>query len=39
MQSRGYAIAVGIAVFGAALVFAAAFFLRDRAGRIITAED
>lgn len=37
--SQGYAIAVGIAVFGAALVFAAAFFLRDRAGRIITAED
>lgn len=37
--SEGYAIAVSIAVFGAALVFAAAFFLRDRAGRIITAED
>lgn len=37
--SSGYAIAVGIAVFGAALVFVAAFFLRDRAGRTITAED
>jgi MFS family permease len=35
----GYAIAVSIAVFGAVLVFAAAFFLRDRAGRVITAED
>jgi MFS family permease len=37
--SQGYAIAVGIAVFGAAIVVAAAYFLRDRAGRIITAED
>jgi MFS family permease len=37
--SSGYAIAVGIAVFGAALVFVAAFFLHDRAGRTITAED
>lgn len=36
---QGYAIAVGIAVFGAALVFVAAFFLQDRAGRVITAED
>jgi MFS family permease len=37
--SQGYAIAVGIAVFGAATVVVAAYFLRDRAGRIITAED
>lgn len=37
--TEGYGIAVGIAVFGAALVFGAAFFLRDRAGRVITAED
>jgi MFS family permease len=37
--SEGYAIAVGIAVFGAAIVVVAAYFLRDRAGRIITAED
>jgi MFS family permease len=37
--SQGYAIAVSIAVFGSVLVFAAAFFLRDRAGRVITAED
>jgi MFS family permease len=37
--SQGYAIAVGIAVFGAAIVVVAAYFLRDRAGRIITAED
>jgi hypothetical protein len=30
---------VSIAGFGAALVFLAAFFLKDRAGREITAED
>ena len=37
--TQGYPIAVSIAVFGAALVCVAAFFLRDRAGREITAED
>jgi MFS family permease len=37
--TQGYGIAVGIAVFGAAVVFLAAFFLKDRAGREITAED
>jgi len=37
--SQGYSIAVSIAVFGAALVFLAAFFMRDRTGRVITAED
>ncbi|SFM81549.1 Predicted arabinose efflux permease, MFS family [Pseudonocardia ammonioxydans] len=37
--TEGYGIAVGIAVFGAVLVFGAAYFLRDRAGRVITAED
>lgn len=35
----GYGIAVSIAGFGAALVFLSAFFLKDRAGREITAED
>jgi MFS family permease len=37
--SQGYAIAVGIAVFGAALVTIAALFLADRAGRAITAVE
>lgn len=37
--SHGYAIAVGIAVFGAVLVSGAAFFLADRAGRAITAVE
>jgi MFS family permease len=38
-SSQGYAFAVGIAGFGAVVVFAAAFFLRDRSGRVITAEE
>lgn len=37
--SHGYALAVGIAAFGSVVVFAAGFFLRDRSGRIITAEE
>ncbi|MBO0874419.1 MAG: MFS transporter [Pseudonocardia sp.] len=37
--SQGYALAVGIAAVGAVVVFAAGFFLRDRSGRIITAEE
>ena len=37
--SSGYGIAVGIAVAGAAIVALAALFLRDRTGRVITAEE
>ncbi|MFC5137546.1 MFS transporter [Actinomycetospora rhizophila] len=37
--SAGYGIAVGIAVVGAAIVTVAALFLRDRAGRVITADE
>ena len=37
--SSGYGIAVGIAVLGAAIVTVAALFLRDRSGRVITAEE
>ena len=37
--TEGYGIAVSIAVVGAVLVFGAALRLRDRAGRVITAED
>ena len=37
--TSGYGIAVGIAVFGAAIVTIAALFLRDRSGRVITAEE
>jgi len=37
--TQGYTFAVSIAVFGATLVFTTAFFLRDRVGRVITAED
>jgi MFS family permease len=37
--TSGYGIAVGIAVFGAAIVTVAAVFLRDRSGRVITAEE
>jgi hypothetical protein len=37
--TEGYGTAVGIAVVGAAPVCGAAVRLRDRAGRVITAED
>ncbi|MDL5159078.1 MFS transporter [Actinomycetospora termitidis] len=37
--TSGYGIAVGIAVVGAAIVTVAAVFLRDRSGRVITAEE
>ncbi len=37
--NSGYGIAVGIAVFGAVIVTVAALFLRDRSGRVITAEE
>jgi MFS family permease len=37
--NHGYALAVGIAAFGAVVVTVAGFFLRDRSGRIITAEE
>ena len=38
-SGSGYGIAVGIAVIGAAIVAGAGLFLRDRTGRVITAEE
>lgn len=37
--SSGYGIAVSIAVVGSVIVALAALFLRDRTGRVITAEE
>jgi len=38
-SGSGYGIAAGIAVFGSAIVALAGLFLRDRTGRVITAEE
>lgn len=38
-SGSGYGIAVGIAVIGSLIVACAGLFLRDRTGRVITAEE